>query len=189
MNKITIFLLLFVTIILTNNVISDSTVPARLVRFNQLQSYTFTNGSNDIMHYFTQKWSLYNQNFNTGFGQSDELFEFKFKPVVYPNPFEIDDTPRIQFAIPNSFVNNLPVFEVRIYDTRGFEILKKVFDESQLEYKVNRSIQEETFINLEFNKTELHNKLSSGAYLYLILINNEVVAKGKMAVKAYKGGI
>ena len=105
---------------------------------------------------------------------------------IHPNPFEISERPRIQFAIPNGHTNNLPTFEVRIYDTRGFELLRKRFVHTQESFTFSRNTQEETYINLWFEQSELENKLSAGGYLYLLFMNDEIIHKGKMAVKALK---
>lgn len=162
-----------------------------LTYFNQFRSYTppiNNDSTKPTLFFLLQRWNLNTNSQGTATGQSASELKLTRKAVVYPNPFKVTDRPRIQLAIPNDYVDNLPHFEVRIYDTRGFELLRKHFRHQPTQvdsgFKYSRNTQSETYINLEFTETDLKNKLSTGGYLYLLFMNDKIIQKGKMAVKA-----
>ncbi|MEK9658236.1 MAG: hypothetical protein VW378_07710 [bacterium] len=155
--------------------------------FNKFQTRTSITepGNNQLSIYFLkQNWTIALQDPNSAIGQSIEEFSLKKDPVFYPNPFQVRDNPQLQFAISkisqNEF-NNLK-FEIRAYDYRGFEIIRKSFFKNDKEFVYNDR-SDVTYINLHFEEAELKEKFSSGGYVYLLLKNNDVIAKGQFAVK------
>ena len=148
--------------------------------FNNFHEYTTTNTR---LYFLSQTWDI--SLLNTAESTIPlEALKIKRKPIVFPNPFEIDDNPTIQLAITYGYTSQLPIFEVRVYDPRGFELLRKQFKPNNPNYTFSEHIADETYINLTFSEYDLTNILSAGGYLYILFMNNEVVGKGKFAVKA-----
>ena len=148
--------------------------------FNNFHEYTTTNAQ---LYFLSQIWDISIQN-TAPSTIPLEVLKIKRKPIVFPNPFEIDDNPTIQLAITYGYTSQLPIFEVRVYDPRGFELLRKQFKPNNPHYTFSEHIADETYINLTFSEQDLTNILSAGGYLYILFMNNKLVGKGKFAVKA-----
>ena len=93
-------------------------------------------------------------------------------PLVFPNPFKLNEGAELGYSLTRSDMD----IELRIYDMKGYEIKRKVFEHGT----------QGAFIN--YNKVKInkdffgHSSIPAGIYFYVILHENNLLGKGKFAV-------
>lgn len=93
------------------------------------------------------------------------------RPLNYPNPFPAKGRTEIGFEL------KLPshiTLTFMVYDMFGHMVCKKVVETSSL-------VQNGNYFRIPFSSDDTVYPISAGAYYYLIMYDNKVLGKGKMA--------
>ena len=96
----------------------------------------------------------------------------KGTPLFYPNPFRQHEMVELGYHLSK----NLDI-EIRIYDMRAIEVFKKVFPAG-----TNGGFGDPFYNRVSFFPSDFGFPLSSGVYIFLLINEGEVLAKGKFAV-------
>ena len=96
----------------------------------------------------------------------------KGTPLFYPNPFRQHEMVELGYHLSK----NLDI-EIRIYDMRAIEVYKKFFPAG-----TNGGFGEPFYNRIQFFPSDFGFPLSSGVYVFLLINDSNVLAKGKFAV-------
>jgi hypothetical protein len=95
------------------------------------------------------------------------------EPLVYPNPVQLSDQSYLGYSL-----NKAMDVEIRFYDMRGYEILKKQFNKN-----TNGGYSNGAYNKIIFNKEFFGQYLPAGVYFAVMFGDGEYIGKFKFAVE------
>jgi len=110
--------------------------------------------------------------FSDGLSADDDPSVSKI-PLVYPNPFQLKDDAYLGYSLSKAMD-----VEIRFYDMRGYEILRKTFNKN-----TNGGYANGDYNKIILNKNFFGKELPAAVYFFVMFGDGEYIAKGKFAIE------